>query len=450
LSLTREHVARGDSLVAQGDQLGAAEAYRRALELDRGSALACRKLAVLYAELGRVSEALEMSRRLLALEPHSVFARAHAASMLEGLGRVDEAYELIAPVVRAGATDPYAATAYGRICQRLEPPRDEALPILERLAADTALPARRRVKLLSVLAHSYDTFDRFDEAFATLQTLKALERAAGIGRPPVPVAAIDAAIESYTTERLARLPRAGGDSELPLFIVGMLRSGTTLVEQMLASHPEVHGAGELAEITSIAMRRLPASAPYPACLDQLTQAALDAHAAAYRARLRSLAPRARLIVDKMMTNFEHLGLIELLFPRGRVVHCRRHPLDTCVSLYFLPDASGTETLEAVGRGYVRYAGIMKKWRSFLSLRMLEIRYEALIAEPERQVRELLAFCGLPWHPACLEFHRSPRVATTFSYHQVRKPLYARSVGRYRHYEKHLGPLIDALGEHVAY
>jgi tetratricopeptide (TPR) repeat protein len=449
LSTLEKCLALGEALAARGDRAGAAEAYQQALAADAGSILACRKLAVLYAELGRIPEALEMSRRLLRAQPADAFARAHAASMLEGLGRLEEAYELVAPLVRAGNADAFAVTTYGRICQRLEPPRDEALPLLERFAADPGVPARRRVKLLWVLVHSYDALGRYDEAFARARTLKALECSASIARPPVPQAEIDAAIESYTAERLARLPRASRRSSLPVFIVGMMRSGTTLAEQIIGAHPDAYGAGELVDITSIAMRALPAARPYPDCLDALDQAGVDAHARAYEARLRARAPEAKRVVDKMMGNFQHLGLISLLCPSAPVIHCRRHPLDTCLSLYFLPDASDTGTLEAVGRAYVRYRRIMARWRALLELRMLELGYEALIAEPERTARELVQFCGLAWDARCLEFHRAPRIATTFSYHQVRKPLYDRSVGRYRNYEKHLGPLVEALGEHAA-
>ena len=437
-------IERGDALAAQRKPAAALKAYRAALDADPRSALACRRIVQVCSEARLPEQGLEAARRLLELEPQSVFAAAAEGDLLEGLGRLEEAYARLAPRVRAGERDPYLVSVYGRVCERIEPTRDEAVPLLRALAADAAVPPRRRVRALWTLVHTLDALGRYDEAFAHAQELKALEAREGIGRPPSNRARIDAAITPYTPQRLARLPRARHGSELPLFVVGMLRSGTTLVEQILAAHPEVHGAGELSHISSIALRDLPAAQPYPACLDALTQERVDALARAHLATLAGAAPGARRVVDKMPTNFEHLGLIELLFPQARVIHCVREPLDTCLSLYFLPDCSHTETLAAVGESYSRYRRIMAHWRSRLALRMLTVRYEELVAEPERKVRELLEFCGLPWHDACLEFHRSGRHPRNFSYHQVRKPLYTRSVGRHRHYARHLAPLQAAL------
>lgn len=437
-------LAQGDARAKKGDLGGALAAYRRALATDARSPEACRRLASLYAQLRLPAEGLEVSCRLLELQPSDRFAAVSKADMLESLGRVDEAYATLKPLIGPEERDPHAATVFARVCERLDPPRDEALPLMARLAADSSAAPRARVKALWSLVHTLDALGRYDEAFARALELKALEASAGIARPPQARERLDAAIAAYTPERFARLPRASNRSQLPLFVVGMLRSGTTLVEQILASHPEVHGAGELTEIASLAMRKLAAHGPYPACLDALSAAHLDQMAEEHLATLRKLAPKASRVVDKMPTNYDHLGLIELLFPASRIIHCRRDPLDNCLSLFYLPDTSNTESLEAVAGSYLRYERIMRHWRPLLRLPVFEMRYEELVADPERKVRELLEFCGLPWNDACLEFHRSGRYSRNFSYHQVRKPIYARSVGRHLHYAKHLAPLAKAL------
>lgn len=438
------YIAMGDLLHEREDRESAVAAYRKALAVDDRSIPAYRKLAKVYGELNRPADSLEMCRRILALEPNDIPATATKASMLEALGQLDAAYDTILPLIQRGIRDAFVVTTYGRICQRLEPPRAEALPLVEEVANDEHLAADRRVKAMWVLVHLHDALGHYEDAFAWAERLKALEVAAGIDHRPSGEHRLQQAIAAYTPERLARLPRASHGSELPIFIVGMLRSGTTLVEQILASHPEVYGAGELHDIGHIALNRLPRHRPYPACLDALTPEEVDSLARSYLDKLRSLAPQAKRVTDKMPTNFNHLGLIELLFPRARVIHCVRDPLDNCLSLYFLPYTTHTQSLKAVGEFYVRYRRIMEKWQSCLTLPILTLRYEDLLADPEGKVRELLEFCGLDWYDACMTFYQTERFPGTFSYYQVRKPLYTHAVGRHKNYARHLGPLRAAL------
>jgi hypothetical protein len=233
-----------------------------------------------------------------------------------------------------------------------------------------------------------------------------------------------------------------------VFIVGMPRSGTSLVEQILAAHPAVFGAGELTAIGRISLLRNRAGLSYGGWLERLDGAALEGLAARYLRELRALAPGAERVTDKMPFNFLHLGLVELLFPRARVVHCVRNPLDTCLSCYcngFADAYPFTRDLGALGAYYRGYAQLMQHWHATLRLPLHALSYEKLIAAPERVIRELVAFCGLPWDDACLRFHASARKVSTPSYHQVRKPLYASSVGRYKAYAEHLAPLREALG-----
>jgi hypothetical protein len=235
----------------------------------------------------------------------------------------------------------------------------------------------------------------------------------------------------------------------------MPRSGTTLVEQILASHPEGAGAGELPDVIGMATglpRVLGVPEAYPECVADLDRAALDRLAEGYLKRVQGRFPDARRVVDKMPQNFLHLGLIALLFPKARVVHCVRDPLDTCLSCYttaFAVPHDYARDLGHLGRYYRAYARLMQHWRRVfeaLDRPLLELPYEDVVADLEGRTRTLLAFVGLPWDERCLRFHETRRDVGTASYDQVRRPIYNTSIGRWKRFERHLGPLKAALGQ----
>ena len=221
-----------------------------------------------------------------------------------------------------------------------------------------------------------------------------------------------------------------------------------LTEHILSCHPQVFGASELKHIAKLSVEALGKKQPYPECLDRLTQDSVNRIAALYLDQVRPLAPDATRIVDKMPFNFQHLGLIQLLFPKARVVHCTRFPLDTCVSVYFneITNLTANHYLTSLGNYYRNYWEQMQYWQKVLSIPIFTLRYEAMVAEPEQTIRKLVEFCGLEWNDDCLKFYDSKRFVSTLSYHQVRRPIYTRSVDRYKVYEPWLGPLKAALGD----
>ncbi len=230
----------------------------------------------------------------------------------------------------------------------------------------------------------------------------------------------------------------------------MMRSGTTLAEQILASHPQIHGAGELDTLGRLAgslPRRLATQIPYPECVAHLDAATARAVAADYLEVLKQHGGAAERVVDKMPLNFLGLGLIATLLPRARIVHCRRDPMDTCLSCFFR-DFTTSFTfkydLRDLGLYYREYERLMAHWRRVLPLPIFELQYEELTAAPEAVSRRLVAFCGLDWDERCLRFHETERPVRTASTAQVRQPMYQSAVGRWRRYEKHLGPLMAAL------
>jgi hypothetical protein len=253
----------------------------------------------------------------------------------------------------------------------------------------------------------------------------------------------------FAAERLAELPRADNRSEQPVFIVGMPRSGTSLVEQILSCHRGVHAAGELRDVGKLVASLGLRFQGEDDVLPGLDSGSLNAAAGRHLERLRGLGGNAKRLTDKMPYNFLHLGLISLLFPRARVIHCLRDPIDTCLSCYFQNFATGnffSFDLGNAGLYYRQYERLMAHWRTVLDKPILEVRYEEHVAEPEKVCREMLDFLDLDWDPACLRFHESRRFTNTASRDQVRKPIYTSSSGRWQRYERHLGPLLEALAE----
>lgn len=260
-------------------------------------------------------------------------------------------------------------------------------------------------------------------------------------------ALIDAIIQTFDAPLLKSTQNSGFESERPVFIVGMPRSGTTLVEQIIASHPKAQGVGERADIAqrSEALASM-VELPYPVCARRATQKQLSTLASQYEQCVSELADDASRIVDKMPDNFLYLGLIAMLFPKAHIIHCRRNPFDVCLSCY-RSDFGGVKwawALEDIGRYFVQYHRLMTHWNEVLPLTIHDVVYEDLIAHHKPETERLLAACGLQWNDACLDFYKGNRSVQTLSRVQVRQPIYSSSIDRWRHYEKFLEPLRTTL------
>lgn len=255
-----------------------------------------------------------------------------------------------------------------------------------------------------------------------------------------------------TAELIARLQQPPQVGLMPIFVLGMPRSGTSLVEQVLASHSAVQGAGEVNIISEIAEKHLPrlAGKPYPDALEALAPQALAPFAVQYIQKLGGYAEGASaFMIDKTPINYCHIGLIRMLFPRAPIIHCVRDPMDTCWSLfrqYFPGGHPYRQTLRSLGRYYVRYQKLMRHWHHILPGQIHEIAYEQLIEAPDVHIRALLEYCRLPWEDGCLAFHRTQRAVTTASAKQVRQPLYKTSLKSWEPVAQELTPLREALGE----
>ena len=258
----------------------------------------------------------------------------------------------------------------------------------------------------------------------------------------------------FDSRLLDRFQGAGHPSPVPVFVLGMPRSGSSLIEQILAGHPQIQGAGELTILEKMEAGGLyePETLPYPQCISALDAEAFEQIGRSYLSRLPKIEDGKIRMVDKLPGNFLRIGLIRLILPNAKIIHTTRHPIDTCVSCYSKLFTNGlpfTYDLAELGRYYRGYSELMKHWRSVLPPGvMLEVAYEDVVDDLEGQARRLMEHCGVPWDDRCLSFHRTNRPVRTASVVQVRQPLFRSSLGRWRRYESGLGSLLDALGDCV--
>jgi hypothetical protein len=402
-----------------------------------------------HREAGELSEAEQLYRRILELRPERPQTHNFLGAVLVEQGRIDEAR---ACFDRALAIDPACVMAQlNRADLKKFQPDDPDLAQLEALAVDPRLPEGKRVYVHFALGKALDDVGQYDRAFRQWETGNAVMRRelnyneAGYRQNFQILASV------FDAPLFARFPAAGNPSGVPIFIVGMPRSGTTLIEQILASHPQVQGAGELSTLHRVADTMLGPDGqpvPFPACTAVMTAKKLRMMGRAYLESLPKLVAEKTRITNKMPTNFAYVGLIHLILPAARIIHALRDPVDTCLSCYSKFFATGqkfTYDLAELGRYYRWYSELMAHWRAVLPPgTMLEVAYEDVVDNVERQARRMLDYCGLPWDPACLEFHQTRRPVSTASSAQVRRPVYRSSVARWRRYESHLGPLLAEL------
>lgn len=406
-------------------------------------------LGTAHQEQGETDQALACYQCALDIEPGHEGALSSMAGVLGFQGKYQEARALLLPLITRPHPDVTAVIIFGHFAHRYDS-EDDAIRLIDSCLLRNDLSNDTRSKLHFALAKIHDRHNNYDSAFENFRSANEYKDAQY--SPMAFTRVINALKETFNHDTIERLPRSTEQSDLPVFVVGMPRSGTSLVEQILASHPMVFGAGELHAINDLVLS-LPATLhsdlPYPLCIKSGTQEAFTAVARQYIDDLsdRSGGGMAR-VTDKMPHNFLHLGLIDLLFPGARIIHCLRDPLDTCLSCYF-HNFSGEHAyaynLDSLGTYYRQYERLMAHWRSVIRIPMLEVRYEDVVSNTEEASRILVDFCGLPWDDRCLRFHESQRTVATASHDQVRRPIYHSSVGRWKHYEAFLEPLKAALG-----
>ncbi len=441
--------ARGHNNIAVAletiGQLGEAEQhYRTAIGIEPDMIEAHTHLGYLLTGSGRFDEALEIFDAAIKKSPENRSAVSGKATALEHLGQYEAAYQILKPVLATGCSDGDIAIAYSIIGKHLGK-HEDAIEVCKRALKSPHIPTKGISDMHFALGQLYDQLEDWDSAFEHFNS-------ANCNSPQhfdihQYKNYITRLIAAYNSEVMGNIPRSSQNSDRPIFIIGMPRSGTSLVEQILCSHPDIFGAGELVEISNIENSLPGFLGTYPDCIQNISQQLCDTLAKRYLDVLKQQSNETRHVIDKMPHNFLALGLINILFPEARVIHLLRDPRDTCISLYFqnfnaMHSYSTDQSL--LGQYYCEYQRIMQHWRDTVDIRLKEISYEDLIANQEKVTRELIEFCDLPWNKKCLSFYTSSRFVKTPSYDQVRQPLYSRSIGRWKHYERHLSSLKEAL------
>jgi tetratricopeptide (TPR) repeat protein len=394
--------------------------FHKAIELNSGLAGAYLGLGQVKTELGQLDAACASFEKVMDIDPNNIMP-----------------HIFMARVRNLSYDDPSL--------KRME----EEIEHVDVLVLEKALP------LHFALGKSYDALQEYDKAFHNFVE-GCRKKRAQVQYDATSFADICNGISGYLSrENIDRLRGAGNPSDMPIFILGMPRSGTTLVETIIANHPEVYAAGELDELLHIAEQPYTdaESLGYPSSVSDITQDDLTSMGSRYVECVCALADSVCHITDKNPFNFLALGLIHLILPNAKIIHVERNPLDTCFSGFTQLFNGNTQAysydLAEIGGYYFNYARLMEHWRNTLPEdAFYELQYEELVADKEPQIRRLIEYCGLEWNDACLESHKSSRSVKTASITQVRQPIYTSSVERWRNYEKYLQPLINALGPYA--
>lgn len=435
-------------LAAHGKLDPAIEVLRSAMTRRPQDAQPCASLGNILLRAGRLHDSLVFYDMALQRDPGLAAVHFNASVALTMLGKIDAAKTACETALKLDSelSGYYQLASLGALKHD-----DAAIPRLEELLRQPGAPLERRIDAGFALARAYDDAGDAERAFPPLKEANALKRATLRYDAAADEALTDRICAFFTADFFDRFKPLADSGLAPIFILGMPRSGTTLVEQILAGHSEIQSGGELPHMLDIAKRlgniwgsRVEAS---PGSVEQVKDD-LNQAAQAYAQLTRPLQ-RRKHFTDKLPGNFQFIGLIHLMFPGARIIHCRRDPVDTCLSCYqrlFSSDVPYSYDLAELGRYHKQYQRLMAHWQAVLPPgRILDVDYESVVAEPEKETRRILEFCGLEFEPSCLDFQDNDRVISTASAVQVRKPLYQSSVHRWKKYGTNLNPLLVTLG-----
>lgn len=422
----------------------------RALALKADHADSINILGRIAFEEGRTAEAVEHYRKALTIQPKLSEAFNNLGNSLKELGKFDEA---LAAYLEALAIDPRSAAAYINLADAHKfQPGDPQIAAMEQLILDRECSDEERTQLHFALGKAYADVKRHEQSFDHFVAGSTLKRKELAYDETAMLGLFERIKTIFTGDLFRRSGGQGDPSTVPLFIIGMPRSGTTLVEQILASHPGVFGAGELADlgkVIGVVQIYGGQPVPFPEFVPSMGQQQLRQFGASYVARLRQRSATAERITDKLPANFLYAGLIHLALPNARIIHVMRNPVDTCLSCFsklFTGEQAHTYDLGELGRYYRAYQGLMAHWRKVLPPGVvLDVQYEEVVENIEAQARRIIAHAGLAWDESCLAFYENQRPIRTASATQVRQPIYGSSIGRWRPYKDRLLPLLAELG-----
>ncbi len=432
-----------------GNYAQAVELISRAIAMAPDQPLYHYNLGNVFRDLGRLEEAVASYRKALAIEPDFAMAHNNLGNVFRDLGRLEEA---VASYRETLAIEPDFAMAHRNMATiKKHSKYDDDIKAMEETYARAEISDNQRMYLAFGLGKAFEDLQQYETAFDFFLEGNTIKRRTQGYPIEEQETFFNELREIFDSSLFEKYQSAGCKDETPIFILGMPRSGTTLVEQILASHPHVHGVGEIETLSQVASNRFTGltGAALAESIRRCDAIEFERIGIEYIAAIRKYSKKARFVTDKMLSNFQYIGLIKLILPHAKVIHCRRNPQDNCMSIFKCFFASKNLAyaydLSELGRYYNRYRDLMKHWHSVLPGFLYSVQYEDMVANQVEQTSGLLEHCDLEWDDACLEFFKSDRPVKTASAEQVRRPIYKDSVQSWKRYEKQLAPLLEILG-----
>lgn len=433
---------------------------RNALNIDPNFVDALKLSGKINYQLPDYDQALNDYRKAYEL-CHEKELLGYIAQIHERRGEFEEANNLVKPLIESGNTDYAVLMTYSALGRKFNHQKD-AINLIENTIRNQTLDQAALVNLHSELGKQYDNLHDYKNAFYNYDLANKIEKELNHQIEDLNKTRdlnntnkndVDNWFNDYPADFWQSLPSSENTSERPVFVIGMFRSGTTLCEQILASHPDIYGAGELLDIhgISVGLHNAKFHDQSPASLVNITKEQLSNAADNYLKTLDSHSSDALRVVNKMPANFFHVGLISKLFPNAKIIHMIRDPRDVCASMFFQRFGSQmifATDLEQLADYHLAYQRMMQYWHEVLDIQILDIIYEELIDDQEKITRKMIDFCDLDWNEQCINFHKTKRDVNTPSYDQVRKPIYRKSIARWKNYGEFLKPLLDKLESNI--
>lgn len=443
------YCALASIFVTSGRLAEAKDLWKRALALDAGSIEAGMSLADIYQRTGKESQAIRHYERVISRNPKYVVARYELANLMKAQGNLQKAREIYQQVIARQPDYSQAHVTFSGV-HKYQDPSDPHIRVMLDLYARDGIKPQAKIHLAFALAKAFEDIGDYTRAFGYLETgnrLRAQEFHYDIESDRALIRSI---MQTFSADAMSRLDIDADPSERPIFIVGMPRSGTSLVEKIIASHSQVYGAGELDYILALAtglfLKHSPDYRFMP--LESYPKSAFDEFGRGYLERTAVLGKGVRHVTDKMPFNMLMVGLISIALPNAKIIHCVRDARDTCLSIYKQNFTTGNYRfaydLKSTAQFHNQYQELMAHWHRELPGVIYDVVYEDLTSHPEDEIRKLLAACGLEFEEDCVSFNKSAGMVRTASSYQVRQPMYTSSVRLWERYRQFLGPLLEEL------
>ncbi len=439
-------------ICAGSDRPGEARAlWKKALAINPRFPDARMHLAAADEQAGKTEQAVSAYQRVLTDNPQMFVARYLLANLLKAQGKLSEAVALYEQIMQQQPRYTQAHFTYSGL-HKYRDINDPHIGLMLGLYQKKNLTAENRIHLAFALAKAFEDFGDYPQAFRYLEEGNALRYRTFEYAIDGDEALINNIIRTFTAEALSRVRIHAEESDRPIFIVGMPRSGTSLVEKILASHSGVYGAGELDYLFALGVNHFLSDSGQRLFrpLEYYSNDTFEAVGRTYLEKINLLDDQASRITDKLPMNFMMIGLVKIALPNARIIHCVRDARDTCLSIYKQNFNTGNYRfaydLKTVAQFYKLYRRLMEHWRQVMPGAIYDIEYESLTHNPEQEIRKLLSACDLEWQDECLHFDQSEGLVKTASFYQVRQPMYTSSVQLWERYREFLGPLLEELGE----